>query len=235
MICLKNIIDTGLNAEVYLAEDATGEIFAAKKFKARSSHFDKEIAAADAIGKHPNIVEFRGAILSLRILLFELCDRDLAEHYNNKFPINPRNLLADISAALAHIHSRNIVHADLHFGNILVDENTYKLADFGNHIILINGEYSYPAQYHEYFPPEVYCEYRYTLKSDVWTFGYLFFEMYWPKKTRPKLRADVLREMNSGKHKICDDPAANNLINLMVKYNDTERPTAADICRQLKK
>ena len=85
-----------------------------------------------------------------------------------------------ICLGLQHLHKNNIIHRDIKCANILIDNNNnIKLADFG--IIKIIPTYINYAQTQigtpYYMAPEIYKNYRYCEKCDIWSLGCVLYEM----------------------------------------------------------
>ena len=88
---------------------------------------------------------------------------------------------AQVAAGMAYLEEKNCIHRDLAARNILVGEHLIcKVADFGlAHVI---DEDIYEAHTGAKFPikwtaPEAAMYNRFTIKSDVWLFGILLYEL----------------------------------------------------------
>ncbi|MFN7096237.1 MAG: protein kinase [Gammaproteobacteria bacterium] len=108
------------------------------------------------------------------------------------------NLAFEIASGLVYLHARNIIHCDLKTANILVNKNGHaKLADFGLAKAL-NLSSSLPAlpqnkssQAWSYLAPEVLLGYPYTMKSEVYSYGMVLWEILTGKKPYAALDNDV--------------------------------------------
>ena len=93
------------------------------------------------------------------------------------------NLILCIASDLQIIHSQNLIHRDLHSGNIL-QENLYSayIADLGlsisANIALKNSESRGVYGVLPYIAPEVLCGNPYTISSDIYSFGIILWEIF---------------------------------------------------------
>ncbi|XP_011908195.1 PREDICTED: proto-oncogene tyrosine-protein kinase Src isoform X2 [Cercocebus atys] len=91
------------------------------------------------------------------------------------------DMAAQIASGMAYVERMNYVHRDLRAANILVGENLVcKVADFGLARLIEDNEYT--ARQGAKFPikwtaPEAALYGRFTIKSDVWSFGILLTEL----------------------------------------------------------
>uniref|UniRef100_A0A4W5MH90 Tyrosine-protein kinase n=2 Tax=Hucho hucho TaxID=62062 RepID=A0A4W5MH90_9TELE len=91
------------------------------------------------------------------------------------------DMAAQIAAGMAYIERMNYIHRDLRAANILVSDNLVcKIADFGLARLIEDNEYT--ARQGAKFPikwtaPEAALYGRFTIKSDVWSFGILLTEL----------------------------------------------------------
>uniref|UniRef100_H2ZGQ7 Tyrosine-protein kinase n=1 Tax=Ciona savignyi TaxID=51511 RepID=H2ZGQ7_CIOSA len=91
------------------------------------------------------------------------------------------DMAAQIAGGMAYIERMNYIHRDVRAANILVGKNQVcKIADFGLARLIVDDEYS--ARQGAKFPikwtaPEAAMYGKFTIKSDVWSFGILLTEI----------------------------------------------------------
>lgn len=142
--------------------------------------------------KHPNIIAYKESFLCdadkvLCIVTAYAEEGDLFTHIRRaqraerQFP--ERQLLdwtAQIALALDHIHRMRVLHRDLKTQNIFLGRGgVVKLGDFGiSRVLDRTDDFATTVTGTPYYmAPEVCTSQPYTLKSDVWSFGCVAYEV----------------------------------------------------------
>ena len=114
------------------------------------------------------------------------------------------NMGAQVAAGMGYLEEENYIHGGLAARNILVGEHLIcKVADFG--LARVIDEDIYEAHTGEKFPikwtaPEAALYSRFTIKSDVWSFGIVLYELitYGSVPYYEKNNAQVLEALQTG-------------------------------------
>jgi eukaryotic-like serine/threonine-protein kinase len=135
--------------------------------------------------RHPNVVYVFDYFESqgLFYLVLERCDHSLSDMLGRPFT---DRLVVDMSRqilfALQYLSDSEIIHNDLHAGNILVqqgDELTLKLSDLGIAIELAGQQAVRPQLVqHRIMAPELVAGGYTTKQSDLYQLGLLMYEMH---------------------------------------------------------
>ncbi|GES91122.1 kinase-like domain-containing protein [Rhizophagus clarus] len=153
----------------------------------------REFELQRKIDFHNNIIHLYGITdkeskngQSKYLLVMEYADGDSLQNYLNKnfekFTWEDKYKLSfQLVSAVSYLHDKGIVHRDLHSGNILIHQNTIKLAGFG--LSKRIGEASKPESdltcMVPYIDPKKFAIQTYALneKSNVYSIGVLFWEI----------------------------------------------------------
>ncbi|XP_077414599.1 tyrosine-protein kinase Lyn [Vanacampus margaritifer] len=141
---------------------------------------------------------------------------------------------AQIAEGMSYIERKKYIHRDLRAANVLVSESLLcKIADFGLARVISDDEYT--AKEGTKFPikwtaPEAINYSSFTIKSDMWSFGVLLYElitlgkMPYPGMTKVEVMSCVQR----GYRMPCPDNCPAELYNIMMScWNSApnDRPT----------
>ncbi|KAF6730393.1 Tyrosine-protein kinase Fyn [Oryzias melastigma] len=144
------------------------------------------------------------------------------------------DMAAQVSAGMAYIERMNYIHRDLRAANILVGENmACKIADFGLARLIEDNEYT--ARQGAKFPikwtaPEAAMFGRFTIKSDVWSFGVFLTELVTKGRVPyPGMsNREVLDQVDLGYRMPCPQDCPTSMHELMLqcwKKEPEGRPT----------
>lgn len=144
-------------------------------------------------------------------------------------------IAAQIADGMAYLESRNYIHRDLAARNVLVGENNeVKVADFGL-ARAIKDVSIYSAREGTKFPikwtaPEAAIYSKFSIKSDVWSFGIVLTEIVTHGRTPyPSMsNQEVLQQVSRGYRMPQPTNCPDKLYGIMLscwKHHSEERPT----------
>jgi serine/threonine protein kinase len=146
---------------------------------------DKVISEINIMQKmnHPNIIKlyeykFEGDYI---LLITEYCkDKDMDTWLQKEHSIDEiKDVIKQIVCGIEYMHSNNILHRDIKPQNILFHGNMIKICDFGfstiikDSYMMLNTICGTPL----FMSPELLFLKPYTMKSEIWALGVLFYMM----------------------------------------------------------
>lgn len=120
-------------------------------------------------------------------IVTDYCDQGDLEHLINRHVKSktriPEDQIWDIVLqtlnGLKCIHQHRILHRDIKAQNVLIQQNTYKIADFGVSKVLHRpGELAKTQIGTPYYlSPEIWRREAYSTKTDIYSLGCLYYEL----------------------------------------------------------
>jgi len=177
------VIYSGLNIK-------TNNVVAIKQIQMKKGEIDSLVneMAIMKNSMHPNIVEFKDAYLSHKILWVAMefmdagCLTDILEEYDN-FKLTESQIAKicqDTLNALSFVHRHHCIHRDIKSDNILINrKGEIKLADFGFSVQLTK-KISFRSSVigtPYWMAPEMIKGEQYDTSVDNWSLGIMMMEM----------------------------------------------------------
>ena len=177
---------------------------------------------------HPNIVRMIGMIhQATMMLVMELAINGPLHKYLRKHKtVTVRQILIillQVSEGMEYLDSKHFVHRDLAARNVLVvDVNFVKISDFGmsramgatNDYYRAEAAGKWPLKW---YAPECIYYYKFTQKSDVWSYGITLWEAltYGSKPYDGLQGQQVIQYLEGGERLSCPPQCPNSVYSLM--------------------
>jgi len=131
-------------------------------------------------------------------------------------------MAVQVASGMAYIQTQNIIHRDLAARSILVgDSLVCKVSDFSEAIVSgkDNPEYEGKKFPIKWTAPEAAAHKQFSLKSDIWSYGILLFEVvtYGQQPYPGMTQAEALQKVQAGYHMSCPPNCSPQLYDIMLE------------------
>ena len=236
-------IGTGAFSEVWEGTWRNSTLVAVKELKTGIPSTDKFLKEIELLKQlsHPKIIQLyavctRGEPIYIITELMKhgsLLEYLRGDGRSLKLP-QLINMGIQVASGMSYLGEKNCIHRDLAARNILVTEDLIcKVADFGSARIIPEGVYIAHAE--TMFPIkwtaiEAILHSKYTIKSDVWSFGILLYELITCGSVPypGMLNTQVIKKLERGYRMPCPEGCPEQLYKIMREcWRDeaTSRPT----------
>lgn len=251
-VVIKELIGQGNYGEVYRAEDGE-DVYAVKSFYVYFHDYSREEKGEIMYSlmnlmtlKHPSVLnvydyEQEGVGKNHSIMLLtEYCPKTLEQELPKLDNTQKLIVIYGVAAAMKFLHEVHTLHYDLKISNVLLDKNNYpKLKDIGfkkvfRGLTKLCNQHEIPVgTAPETFKEDVYCE-----KSEVYSFGFLVYEILVGKPFEGLDYTERMKKLVKFEKPELP-PKLPTVYEVLIRQcweeNPTHRPSFDDICEGLKK
>ena len=239
---LTEVLGKGQFATVYHAIDSeTNQVFAVKCQSKKLSQDNEryrsllncEIKIMHTIS-HPNIIHLHELMESSNnyYLIIDYCNQGDFQTYlrNRKLACLPEKeaiyFLKQIMNGFKELRNHQIMHRDLKLENLLVNDETVKIADFGMAKIGMNIANTVVGSYLT-MAPELFLNdnnITYTSKADLWSIGFIYYQMLFGDfpfygLTPNEIGNDIRAKSGNLKFRSPISTASQDLLNRLLQMN----------------
>lgn len=184
---LKNL-DRGSFGSIYLVTDKLNKQYVLKKIDLVKSVSENKMNCSEVLigvfNNCPYIMKYQDFHLSKNslYLIMKYCKKGTLKLYlKNKLDINKKNkVISSIISGIQYLHNNKVIHRDLKSDNILMDDGSPIISDFGTCKILNEFEYfgntAIGTPY--YLSPEIASGTNHTYQADIYSLGCILCEVY---------------------------------------------------------
>lgn len=244
------LVGQGSFGRVFLCTGPDGEQCAAKVIPMRAEHMNKVVGEVSALLRcqgSPYVLDLMHACYTAQpsvTLVSSLCDCELYEVVISQAPLpmdRARRLFVQLCQGLQHVHNSGFCHRDIKLENLLLVNDTLKIADFGFATAWCDEDGMVTPHNRKcgsiaYVAPEAYLGQDYDGRMlDVWSAGVILFVLVcaaFPFEAPDATKCPYFKSHAGGKLHFPEpnlEPALIELIKLCLDLNPVDRPSCQEL------